>query len=372
MATIGLLQTRIIDHLEPPHVITITDLDGEFWRHMRVPVEEFDSAYQVFLWNIKTRYLRERSLRAFAIAELPRRTEHPDPTDKQDNLSDDKIRPWPDLNAEQHIWSKNGIVLEPIGKSLAELDIEQQVRYEARNSTKLIYVKLEGHMSEVASVALRSEMVQILPSITRTVAMMTDESGSDWPRMFLPRLTSDTLQKNTYFISKCLDLYFSNPAKKERFENRVRNAIQLLAEADSQSENGIAIALTVTAIEALLGRKGESIAKILSENVATLLEPDAPEHRRKAESFVRQLYDIRSRVLHGDQVSGTMSTRRDARLLASAVMFAIQQKRDFACGRDGEPMKLEHLFTELGEHEHKSGLIGGVRELPVRHLWKGE
>ena len=53
-------------------------------------------------------------------------------------------------------------------------------------------------------------------------------------------------------------------------------------------------------------------------------------------------------------------------------MFAIEQKRDFTCRRDGEPTKLEHLFEELGEHEHKSGLIEGVCELPVRHLWKGE
>ncbi len=306
MATIGLLQTRVIDHLEPPHIITITDLDDEFWRHMRVPVEEFDSAFQVFLWNIETRYLRERSPRAFAIGELVQKTE------KQENLSDDEIVLWPDSNAEPQIWSKNGIVLEPIGKSLAELDIEQQVRSEVRNSSQLIYVKLEGRMSESASVLLRSEMVQILRSIIRTVAMMTSESGSGRPRTLLPQLTSDALQVHRYFISKCLDSYFSTPPNKAKCERRIQNAIQLLAEVDIQFRDGIALALTVTAIEALLG-KGSAIAKTISENVAILLEPEL-EARRKAENFVKRLYDTRSRVLHGDEVSGTPSARTNARL----------------------------------------------------------
>ena len=126
----------------------------------------------------------------------------------------------------------------------------------------------------------------------------------------------------------------------------------------------------MTAIEALLGKNRDSIAKTISENASTLLEPDL-DHRRKAENFVRKLYDTRSRVLHGDEVGGTLFTRRDARLLASAALFAITRKRDTR-RRDGEPTKLEHLFEELSEQKYKSGLIEGVCELPVRHLWKGE
>lgn len=109
---------------------------------------------------------------------------------------------------------------------------------------------------------------------------------------------------------------------------RVRNAIQLLEEADCQTSTAIGLSLCFSAIEALLCRKTEGITDELSRSVATLLEPDASQ-RLQVIKAIKQLYDRRSKALHGVSIDDDRQAWVRVRHLASGVLAAVADWADY-------------------------------------------
>ena len=125
------------------------------------------------------------------------------------------------------------------------------------------------------------------------------------------------------FLKNWISYYFLTPAKKtHNLEQRLRNAVHLMVAADQQRMAAIAMALDFSAIEALLCSRQQGIVDELSRNVATLLQPDA-RSRQETIKAVKKLYDLRSKAMHGEQLTNDSEARDQVRLLAAAVFSAI-------------------------------------------------
>ncbi len=150
----------------------------------------------------------------------------------------------------------------------------------------------------------------------------------------------------------------------------MKNALLLAIEAWKLDHSGIALATVVSAIEALLAKKGQDISKTLAENVATLLEPDSIS-RPNAVKFFRDIYDARSRVMHGDDISTKDDLLYQAKLLLAGVMKALIQRATFM-RRMGHSMENpDALLKELGDKKFGPGQPAGVSVSEIRHLWGG-
>jgi alkanesulfonate monooxygenase SsuD/methylene tetrahydromethanopterin reductase-like flavin-dependent oxidoreductase (luciferase family) len=142
-----------------------------------------------------------------------------------------------------------------------------------------------------------------------------------------------------------------------------------LIESDNQTNNAVGLALSIAAIEALLGEKGQEVTTKLADNVAVLLEPDLSK-RQKATEFVKDLYDTRSRALHGELVETENEARFNARHLAAAVISGVISRRDFLRRLGESPETPEQLLKELREIRFDSGQPMGVDEYNICELWR--
>lgn len=107
---------------------------------------------------------------------------------------------------------------------------------------------------------------------------------------------------------------------------------------------------------------------MFAENTAVLLEPD-PNYRAAAVDFVKDLYDARSKVLHGEILEHETVMRRNARAIAAAVLQAILERRAFQRRVGGESETPDDLLKELRREKFKPQQVTGVEESPVRTLW---
>ena len=170
-------------------------------------------------------------------------------------------------------------------------------------------------------------------------------------------------------LSHLLDAYFNDPGKKDSLARRVRNAIHLLVQADQQPSHAIGLALSVAAMESMLCRNDENLANMLAENVTTLLEPN-PRYRAAAVRFVKQLYSLRSEVLHGARSECDYSDFRNARDLAGAVIRAFVERR-MARQRAGyEDEKPDQLIAEMRDDKYTPGQLTWVSRSTVAMLWR--
>jgi hypothetical protein len=170
-------------------------------------------------------------------------------------------------------------------------------------------------------------------------------------------------------IPSYVSAYWANPSKKDSVERRIRNAIHLLVEADRQEQHAIGLALSVGAMEALVGRKGEELAGLIADSVATMLEPE-PQHRADAVEFAKKIYDARSQVLHGSTIEAESDRRDQARLLAAALLKAMVKRRNtlVRAGYDSETP--DDLLKEIKRGKFSEGLPAGVTECSVTRLWR--
>ena len=125
----------------------------------------------------------------------------------------------------------------------------------------------------------------------------------------------------------------------------------------------------MAAIEALVCRKGPDLANQMAQNVAVLLEPDT-QKRLDAEEFVKDLYDARSRTLHGEFLEHESAMRRQARILASAVLKAFVERREHFKKLGVEAEKPDDLLHELRGLKYSGGEVPGIEPSPVRTLWR--
>jgi len=158
--------------------------------------------------------------------------------------------------------------------------------------------------------------------------------------------------------------------KKDSMGKRIRNAVHLLVESDRQANDSVGLAISITAVEALLaeGRTGE-ISQRLSESVGILLEPDLSK-RNEARKFVKHLYNLRSDALHGTTIEGEQNTRGYARHLAAGVLAAVITRQEFMRRAGYDPETPSKLLEDLRDSRYASGQPMGVNESNVRRLWK--
>jgi hypothetical protein len=160
------------------------------------------------------------------------------------------------------------------------------------------------------------------------------------------------------FIENCLTFFYSRPGKGDSVEGRIRSAIQLLMEADRQWHAAVALALCCSAMEALLSRRGNNtIAQSLADHCALVLEPES-EKRLDAEEYVKELYDRRSRAMHGDSLVDDKTTLAHARRLAAMLLLARLERWSHMAAYGGENQ--EEFFNEVQKSRLTAKSIEGI------------
>jgi hypothetical protein len=291
---------------------------------------------------------------------------------------------WPDHSDDIHaagvleqesIWDAGGAW---IGGGLGGVDTSPCTDLAGWDlELKYLSMKVGGTMSEQARSDLTGELTRILPSIIRSVAVVQETPSSTSEDAFvieckckLPVITKALLGRNIRFLRRCLDAYFCDSSKKDCMERRIRNAVSLLAESDTQPHDAVGLALAIAAIEALLGEKGESVSERLSGNLAVLLEPD-PVMRVKARKLFKDLYGLRSDALHGRQPANVSDHRVKARRVAAAVLHSVISRQDFLLRGGFHPEQPQDLLRDLENLHWSAGQPMGISVLPaVTSLWR--
>ena len=279
---------------------------------------------------------------------------------------------------EATVWDKNRVSV----RLLRGADVIKE-----RPGDKKLYhllAAIEGEMSTSACSMLQNEMSRILPTAIRSADLLQTTAFGKYkvvdpdPTTLLvfereidglPWIEDELIESVKASIRQYLDAYYSDSnGKKDSIKRRIRNAVCLLIESDNQSNNAVGLALSITAIEALLGEKVDGISKTLAERVGALLEPDRNQRNNTTE-FVKDLYGARSDALHGRSVEKETEARTYARHLAAAVLSAIISRRDFLHRAGYDPETPQKLLQDL-DKSFASGEATGVEEYNVRELWK--
>jgi len=366
-------QKYVMDKMLQPARITLDDMANGFVL-LAKPTEypssepDFENVYTVFLSFVESCLLSQKRSSTFEICRCPtlnRRLEwffagvefgkSNTPVERKDALA--VLRR---ILEDMLCWSsENGITVRYVGERAIE-------------NWYHVLAEFEGCMSRAAFARLQSEMPGLLISIIQSVSLLQpcEEAIARVPSSELPSLNEKTLSDQRLFIHSCLDAFYSRPAKtkKDSIDKRIRNAIHLLMESDAQSNDALGLALSVTAMEAMLGEKKTEIAQTLAMDIAALLEP-VPDKRSNAIVFVKKMYDLRSDALHGRSVEGEERSRCEARHLAAGILRGMISRRDFMRRSGYDPETPQDLLRDLREGIFKTGQAMGVDESNVRKLW---
>jgi hypothetical protein len=115
----------------------------------------------------------------------------------------------------------------------------------------------------------------------------------------------------------------------------------------------------------------ENITKVLSENVATLLEPNRIA-RPGAVKLIKTIYAQRSRAVHGDVVEHEGSDSATARAVSAHVLAAVMERRQFDSRLGIKPTSSsdDRLMKELEDARLTGQRIAGVTpSSAARSLW---
>ncbi len=198
------------------------------------------------------------------------------------------------------------------------------------------------------------------------VTATTADDGETWVTEPMPEMAYNSRQFMEHSLKS---LFLDVPAKKDSIARRVKNAIRLIAESDNQRHNPIGLALSVTAIEALLCRKGDNLSQMFGENMAALLEPH-PVHRLEAERWSKRLYDLRSGILHGSDLDCSPRDIRQAKLAAGMVLRAMLERRAAIKRVGGNDENPDEFLAELRSGKYRPGQLTHVSELPLKRFWR--
>lgn len=273
----------------------------------------------------------------------------------------------------QFKWQKNGVDVNIVS------DISEINEEEWKTRKTKVSLQLSGSMSELCFDENKNTFSRLLHTAINSISMLTGDFHPSWdgkeyylcPRSdgnILLGLTEKEFLDIAHKIIKYIDSYFIASDKKS-MDRRINNAICLLIESDAQDNNSVSLSLSIAAIEALLGEKGNEMAEKLTVLVGRFLEPTL-EHRANAEEFFKKLYDARSRTLHGESLEKENELCLKARHLASAVLDSTISRRDFRRRLGYEPEKPDELIKELKATKYKDGTPVGSEEIyNVRNYW---
>ena len=196
-----------------------------------------------------------------------------------------------------------------------------------------------------------------------TVRIAGDGSVTDEPTR---RLAYDSRE----FVGDAVSAFFAEVSpKKEPMALRIKNAVRLIAESDNQRHDPIGLAMSVTAIEALLYRRSDNVTQTFAENIAFLLEPE-PMHRLEAEKWGKGIYDLRSGVLHGTDLNCSAEDIRKAKLAAGMVLRAMLERRAAMKRVGDENEDIGKFFEELRSGKYRPGQLTHVSDLPLKRFWR--
>jgi hypothetical protein len=148
-------------------------------------------------------------------------------------------------------------------------------------------------------------------------------------------------------LNQCFSMYFGAESRKKTFQGRrIRNAVQLLIEADRQVNHAIGLALSFGAIESLLGEDTQGIGDDIARKAATLLFPNA-EFRRPVIAKIKKMYGSRSKCLHGESLSVEAVTRDQVRELAATVLRAVLDWIEFSVRLGNAEAEAPEFFQSL-------------------------
>ncbi len=384
----------VIRKMQKPYRLTLQELVEAFWdlvkpdeRHY-TEFEAFTSddgsnLYKAYLNLVKNRILAPRHSKPFRICLV---VESATPymqgaiaglVAAKCQAEGLEIPDWAgeETDNEKGVWERNGMSVQLVRGSYAEPG--------PRPGGKRLYELLghiNGNMSTLACTKLEVEIPPILQTAVRSMDLLKSQGFSpaykvadpDIPIVFereidgLPWIAAELTEDASVFMTQYLNAYYTS--SKEHLNRRIRNAVCLLIESDNQPNNAVGLALSISAIEALLGEKGDSIAKTLAERVGALLEPDQSQ-RHNTLQFVKRLYGVRSDALHGRKVATEIAGRFDARHLAAAALSAVISRRDFLFRSGYGKETPERLLKDL-DKSFATGQHTGVEEYNIRDLWK--
>jgi hypothetical protein len=182
-----------------------------------------------------------------------------------------------------------------------------------------VFIQVEGVCSAFAFDAAIEEMKGVFSTLVKCGAdLFRMQLNSEFVRARTPECILEQLSQVAVlasdgrfgpffaFLPDALQAYYSHPTKKDSIARRLTTAVRLLRQADMQAANGVGLALSVAAVEAMLCRKGTDLANLFAENAATLLEPE-PRFRADAVRWCKNLYGLRSDVFHGNALDATLA-----------------------------------------------------------------
>lgn len=351
---------NVISKLPRPAPVTAYELYRAFADHMCVDQDAFDAGYQQFLGCIERRIIGFRQSIAFAIATTSWGSDDANSLDLKPFLFDFDANQdlTNELNSERCLWAYHGILLRIA-------DIRQE-----NSSTATLLADICGYHSQSVNDELSVQFPFYVRSILRSLAAISRSYcfvEKSLPKIDLKHIISE--DGYAYFIRECLDAVMNKSRKSTPLDRRIGNAVELLAIADQQSDMSIALSLSVVAIEALLG-SGSEISEKLAMLIAKLLEPEL-KYRAAARRYVKSVYSLRSRILHGDtEHDASKIGIEDVRCLGASALFAfveyvscIRKMGDSDCKRD-------EVLSRLDDERDLPGVPDGVNTLPIHRLWR--
>lgn len=352
---------RVMDKLQPPLIVDLSDLADAFCSTMRVAPDLFPAAYEIFVGNIDLNVLVASESPPFVVALAD--TEEVVVEESGETASTIKLRTrppeWQDLDGGRTVWSRNGVSVDVVGIGIRQA-LAEVVGGGSFDGTPIFGV-VRGVMSARRCRVVCAELSAVIPVLLLAL-------GDGDPRDTLALLTRPKLEACLPSLQECLDSFYAASTAKDSLDRRMRNALTLLSEARRQTHGAVSLALTMSGMEAMLASGKDNISSTLAENTATLLEPEGGR-RRAAEKVVKALYDKRSRLLHGESVEDAADAARRASVLATAAVRAITERRSFRHRLGDAQEAPADLFEAIRDARATATRVDGVTDSPARNLW---
>jgi hypothetical protein len=372
------LFNEAIKKLPTPAIVTSQELSDALEVYLEEAdsrlLGDFDALYECFLDHV-----RYRILKSYRSAEIPLCLVRID--DDQHGLwlfesgmaigHAQALGTQPDLPSKPDsteetpsltLWTHEDLKLE------ASIPQTGALRGNQSRSEPLV-TRFTGRLSGGAAKTLIDDLIPVVRALLDSIFLIRPDTRQP-NQLGLPKLRLQDVAEDRTFVTSCTSLLYRSWDKKDTMPRRFLNAVRLLAEADRQTLPAIRLALSVTAIEALLGKKGPDLSASLADFIPILLEPDASE-RGKASTFVKRIYDARSRTLHGDHLNAESREATDARTLAAGCLYGLWFRSDFQRRMGETPDTPDALLKELKDLRWAGCVPDGVPDLPlVRALWK--
>jgi len=231
---------EVLEKCDRPHIITAEELTDALFsllpREIMSAEEVIGEAYPAFLNRVRS-LLTHRGSRSFAITELS-------------FMAAEDLAVAAECRDE--IWSGKGVSVSVSGTGCSDIDPEIGA-HDIFFRRDLLYARIWGRISPGALETLADELKGVIRSLIRSVAAAagrdTDLRTLPVFPTILPYAGVEPVTDEAGFLRMCLDSYFAKPSsKKDSLERRIRNAIALLVEADTQATDAVGIALAVTAV----------------------------------------------------------------------------------------------------------------------------